>query len=435
MPDKNACSNDHAGDAVENVVTYETDSQDSQSPAKTSETPNTASNVQEGWMWSSGQDNAVIGCLMLVKTTEVAWQWLSEHDGTVTCLCVESLPEAKIITVARTRRCINRQDENIQEEAETSEPNETSETDEPTFAKKQPYLGSLKILSLPLLTREEEIALSRKIRKGDHRAEQLMVESNMRLVVRIAAAFANHGVDIEDLICEGNRGLMKAAKKYRPESKKANKARFSTYAAWWIKQAMRRAIIAARIVRYPNHMHDKFIKFMRHKNKLEKDEGHAASAADIVIASETSDATSLDLKSVKYFIENPQSMVSLDSSSGTDDDRSFYDRGDRGDYQDPSTSMCHNETITHAVQMDETRQILADAVLTLTEREAQIINVRFGLQGNDPTTLEEMGTRLKLSRERIRQLEVIGIGKIKDYLVNHGVSECIKSLFMQASRS
>jgi RNA polymerase primary sigma factor len=239
----------------------------------------------------------------------------------------------------------------------------------------------------PLLHADQEMHLARRIASGDMQAQQRLIEANLRLVVSIAKRYNNHGVLLLDLIQEGNLGLIRAAQKFDP----ARGFRFSTYATWWIRQAISRAVAEhTRAIHIPVHVVELIYKMRRVTRQLYQDLGRDPFPEEI--------AQSLHL--TKERIVELQSMadipVSLDAPFSEDEQYRLADT------LEDTHAAVPADVVTHQVLRDQ----IASALETLSQRERQIIEMRYGLQDGYCHTLEEMSNHFKLTRERIRQIEV-----------------------------
>jgi RNA polymerase primary sigma factor len=253
------------------------------------------------------------------------------------------------------------------------------------------------IAQIPLLTPEQEVKLARQIKRGDQQAGAEMVRANLRLVVKIARDYANFGLPLLDIISEGNIGLMKAVERFDP--KKGSK--LSTYAAWWIKQSIRRALASqAKTIRLPVHLIDKIGKMRRVSLQMMEELGREPTDDELAeeIGFSSSKVTALKTAALR--------PTSLDQP--IQDDNSF----DFGDMVGDEESDDPFETLRDKDMLEEVEELLH----VLDYREHMIINWRFGLDGQEPKTLEVIGEALGVTRERIRQLQNVALLKLRGAL-------------------
>lgn len=265
------------------------------------------------------------------------------------------------------------------------------------FADDSVRLYLREIGKIPLLTPEEEADLAQRIVKGDKKAKDKMVESNMRLVVSIAKRYGGRGLDFLDLIQEGNTGLLRAVDKFDP----AKGFKFSTYATWWVRQAITRAIAdQARTIRIPVHMVETINKVLRTTRKLTSELNREPTNEEI--------AKELDMEpdKVDYVMRIKQDIASLDASIGRegDDEDSVL-----GDFVEDEERDSPEESAANQILKEQLSEIIA----TLTDREQKIIRLRFGIGGGRPHTLEEVGAEFDVTRERIRQIEAKALSKLR----------------------
>lgn len=253
------------------------------------------------------------------------------------------------------------------------------------------------IAKTDLLTKEQEVELAAKIQNGDKNARSLMIRANLRLVVKIAQDYSNYGLPLSDLISEGNIGLMKAVERFDPEKG----GKLSTYAAWWIKQSIKRALAnQSKTIRLPVHMVDKIARMRRISSMLAEALGREPTN------SELAEELGIQRSKLAMLKQASQRPASLDAPIG-DDDSSDYSEiiGDESAL-DPAL----------ALQSKNMHNQLDDLLESLDERETRIIGARFGLDGQKPLTLEEIGVEFGVTRERIRQLQNVALGKMRKSL-------------------
>lgn len=274
------------------------------------------------------------------------------------------------------------------------------ETREQSRANLGVYLSE--IVRIPLLSREEEQALAARVRAGDERAKQRMVEANLRLVVQIARRYLNRGLPLPDLIEEGNLGLLRAVEKFDPD----RGTRFSTYATWWVRQAVVRALAnQARTIRLPVHVEMLLARYMREQRRLTQTLGRPPSAPELAAA------LGISAHEVEELEEVRQQPVSLDMPVG-------------GERQSTLGDMIAERTAGPAdsfTSLFRDRSELVSVLDDLAANERTVLRRRFGLEGDPPETLEAIGQRLALSRERVRQIETAGIRKLRALLAARGI--------------
>jgi RNA polymerase sigma factor (sigma-70 family) len=274
------------------------------------------------------------------------------------------------------------------------------ETRETSRANLGVYLAE--ISRIPLLTRDEEQELARRVRASDEAAKQRMIEANLRLVVQIARRYLNRGLPLPDLIEEGNLGLLRAVEKFEPE----RGTRFSTYATGWIRQAVTRALAnQARTIRLPVHVEVLLTRYLREQQRLTQRLGRAPTTAELAQALGTSEREIAELEEVR------QHPVSLDAPAGAESTATLGDLiADR--------AAVRSDTLA---ELFRDRADLVSVLDDLAANERTVLRRRFGLEGDAPETLEAIGRRLGLSRERVRQLEGSGLRKLRALLKARGI--------------
>jgi len=263
----------------------------------------------------------------------------------------------------------------------------------------QLYINEIR--QTPLLTVEEEIKLAARIKKGDKAARDHMIKANLRLVVKIAYDYNQMGLPLMDLISEGNLGLIKAVERFDP----AKGGKLSTYAAWWIKQSMKRALAnQSKTIRLPVHLVDKISRMRKMIAKLTEELGREPENEEI--------AAELQIPTAKVALLKTVSVrpASLDAPVGEDNDSATL-----GDLVGDDSAVSPYEGLGEK----GLREDLNTMVNSLDPREASIIKLRFGLEGEKEMTLEEVGKKFKVTRERIRQLEYLALSKIRRQMQSH----------------
>jgi RNA polymerase primary sigma factor len=253
------------------------------------------------------------------------------------------------------------------------------------------------IAQYPLLSADRELELAAKIKRGNKEAKAEMIRSNLRLVVKIARDYANLGLPILDLISEGNIGLVKAVERFDP----AKGGKLSTYGSWWIKQSIKRALAnQGKTIRLPVHLVDKIAKIRRVGAGLSDELGREATDEEIA------EEVGMDASKVTLLKQAAIRPASLDAPVGEEDTTEF------GELVGDMAAVDPFESLSDKNMQVEVGELLGK----LDEREKRIINARFGLDGSDPITLEEVGDKFGVTRERIRQLQNIALGKLRKAL-------------------
>jgi RNA polymerase primary sigma factor len=247
---------------------------------------------------------------------------------------------------------------------------------------------------VPLLTAAQEVELAKRIERGDHCAKQNMVSANLRLVVSIAKNYRNQGLPFLDLIQEGTIGLVRAAEKF--DHRRGFK--FSTYATWWIRQAVARALAdKSRTIRMPVHVVEKLNKIGRVERKLVGELGREPTSAEIALELE------LDVDEVEQIRRSSQAPVSLEKPVGDDEESEF------GAFLADDTAAPPDEEADTTLRKETLKRVLG----ALSARERRVLELRYGLDGNHPRTLDEVGRTFNVTRERVRQIENQSLKKLQ----------------------
>jgi RNA polymerase nonessential primary-like sigma factor len=267
----------------------------------------------------------------------------------------------------------------------------------------QMYLGEIGFS--PLLSAEEEIYFSRKALSGCDASRKRMIESNLRLVVKIARRYINRGLSLLDLIEEGNLGLIRAVEKFDPE----RGFRFSTYATWWIRQTIERAIMnQTRTIRLPIHVVKELNVYLRAARELAQTLDHEPSAEEIA------DLLDRPIEDVKRMLGLNECVVtSVEDPLGSDSDKTVLDTLADDQNTDPAQML----------QDQNLRENIDQWLHDLTEKQREVVVRRFGLRGHEMATLEEVGNEIGLTRERVRQIQVEALKRLREILESQGLSQ------------
>jgi len=255
----------------------------------------------------------------------------------------------------------------------------------------------------PLLTAEEEVRYSRLAQKGDEAARKRMIESNLRLVVKIARRYMNRGLAFLDLIEEGNLGLIRAVEKFDPELG----FRFSTYGTWWIRQTIERAIMnQTRTIRLPIHVVKEINTYLRAARNLAQKLDHEPSAEDIA------HLLNKPIADVERMLGLNERIASTDSNVMSDSGKTLLDTIADKSIKDP----------TETLQEESVHSNLEDCLSQLSDKQREVVERRFGLHGHAVSTLEEVGQEIGVTRERVRQIQMDALKKLKRILEQEGFS-------------
>ncbi|RYV01948.1 RNA polymerase sigma factor RpoS [Shewanella sp. OPT22] len=309
---------------------------------------------------------------------------------------VEEFDDTAVIAQAKTEQTAKEAEEASQDDA----PRNLDAT--------QLYLGEIGFS--PLLSAEEEVYFSRKALLGCEKSRNRMIESNLRLVVKIARRYNNRGLALLDLIEEGNLGLIRAVEKFDPE----RGFRFSTYATWWIRQTIERAIMnQTRTIRLPIHVVKELNVYLRTARELAHKLDHEPTAEEIA------EELNVPSQDVSKLLKLNERITSVDTPIGGENDKALLDVL-------PAEEMVGPD---HKVQTKDISNSVVKWLNELNSKQREVLARRFGLLGYEPSTLEDVGAEIGLTRERVRQIQVEALKRLRDLLSAQGLS--VEALFQQ----
>jgi RNA polymerase nonessential primary-like sigma factor len=255
----------------------------------------------------------------------------------------------------------------------------------------------------PLLTAEEEVYFARRARKGDEAARKRMIESNLRLVVKISRRYMNRGLPLLDLVEEGNLGLIHAVKKFDPEKG----FRFSTYATWWIRQSIERALMnQTRTIRLPIHVLKEINVYLRTARRLTQELDRDPTAEEIAVALECEPAD------VSRALGLNERQVTSANVQGRDGERNLLDLLPGAEDMEPANQA----------QLDDVHMVLEHWLERLSDKQRAVVERRFGLHGCERLTLEQVGEEIGVTRERVRQIQLDALARLRSIMESHGLS-------------
>ena len=311
----------------------------------------------------------------------------------------------------QTQKHLNEPDTNSQQDINEPDINDLMDEDTPEdILNANQYFDDIsddsvrlhlrEIGKIPLLSAEEELELAQRVKQGDKKAKDKMAEANMRLVVSIAKRYSGRGLDFLDLIQEGHTGLLRAVEKFDPDKG----FKFSTYATWWIRQAITRAIAdQARTIRIPVHMVETINKLLRTQRRMTQELNREPTIDELAKELE------MEPEKVEYVMKIKQDISSLDAGVGRDGD----DEGESvlGDFIEDEDTISPEESASNQLLKEQIKDLLG----TLSERDQKIVRMRFGLDNGKSHTLEEVGQEFAVTRERIRQIEAKALAKLRKH--------------------
>jgi RNA polymerase nonessential primary-like sigma factor len=316
----------------------------------------------------------------VAETRELQSEWLADDEPEDEKVLAEAEPESEVVAEIEEKSVWQTMDTNLDAT--------------------RMYLNEIGFS--PLLTAQEEVFFARLALKGDVAARKRMIESNLRLVVKIARYYMNRGLAFLDLIEEGNLGLIHAVEKFDPELG----YRFSTYATWWIRQTIERALMnQTRTIRLPVHVVKQINSYQKTARRLAQSMDHEPSPEEVAARLD------LPLKDVQNILGLSEQLSMLDSSN-LDKDKLLQEVIADERQTDPSNML----------QTEEVQACLAEWLSQLNEKQRQVVEQRFGLNGDDVATLEEVGERIGVTRERVRQIQVEALRRLRKIMEKEGIS-------------
>lgn len=319
---------------------------------------------------------------------------------------MEELDELYAALIEQGVEVTDQKDQLIWDTEEDTEPEESEDLVK-DIADDSVRLYLREIGRVPLLTSEQEVELAKRIKAGDKAAKDALTEANLRLVVSIAKRYIGRGLELLDLIQEGSTGLLRAVEKF--DYTKGFK--FSTYATWWIRQAITRAIAdQARVIRIPVHMVETINKLIRTQRRLTQELEREPMPEEIAAEME------MDVEKVNHIIKIKQDIVSLETPVGEEEDSKL------ADFLEDEDSASPEEAATYQLLREHVNEILA----LLTPREQRILRMRFGLKDGRSHTLEEVGQEFGVTRERIRQIEAKALAKLRKHRESKKLRDYLK---------
>jgi RNA polymerase nonessential primary-like sigma factor len=285
--------------------------------------------------------------------------------------------------------------------ADTTKPHQEPPDSESHFDATRMYLNEIGFS--PLLTAEEEVYYARLAQKGDEAGRRRMIVSNLRLVVKIARRYIHRGLALLDLIEEGNLGLIRAVEKFDPE----RGFRFSTYATWWIRQTIERAIMnQTRTIRLPIHVVKELNGYLQAARRLAQSLDHEPNAEEIA------DLLDKPLQDVKRMLKLNERVASIDVPIGKNSDKTLIDAIADESNPDPSDQLQDEDVLSN----------LEIWIAQLSDKQREVVERRFGLHGYKISTLEEVGNEIGVTRERVRQIQMDALKRLREILENEGFS-------------